>query len=277
MKKLVSLVLILILALALVPAHAEETSLYDLLKTAPEFDATCERVFSVRPRNTVTPIAQGGCSDGTYHYQAFIFKDKSTNEEKNVAVIVKTDMATGEFVAVSDYLRLNHCNDLTFNSKTNQIIACHNNPNRTRISLIDPETLTLIETKELPCKIYCIEYNAQRDQYVIGISGGQTFRFLNSDFTYADDTIHHPNAKSLSCTTQGVGASDDLIAFVLWKPNMISVFDWEGNEVCVIHLTDMTMFEPENITFVNDEIYITCLVSSSAAVYKVSITGPSAK
>lgn len=74
--------------------------------------------------------------------------------------------------AVSEPLPLNHANDLTYNSKRGVFVAVHNNPYRKWVSLIDPETLTVIETVIMDVKIYSISYNETREQYVVGLSGG---------------------------------------------------------------------------------------------------------
>lgn len=272
MKKL--LVLMLVLLLCAAPALAEEPAdLFALFSSSEHFTSVSERVYNIRPGNMVTRTAQGGCSDGKYHYQGFIHKDMTSNEINNTCVITKTDLATGEHVAHSEYLRLNHCNDITYNSKTNQLIVSHCLPDKRSsfVSILDPETLTILETRELDVGIYCIEYNAKRDKYVVGIFGGQDFRFLNGDLTLADDVVYPATTKTAQCITQGVGANDDVICFALFRPNMIAVYDWEGNFLCTID-TDL-QYEPENLTIVDSQIYVSCLMNGNRAVlYRITPT-----
>lgn len=274
MKKTFALLLAM-LTLCL-PAFAEETpdkekgSLYELLSSAEHFTIEYERIFTLRSPDAEATTAQGGCTDGTYHYQAFMRNDKASSERENPVLIVKSDLETGKFIAKSDIHLFNHASDLTYNPNTNQLVICHSIPFKEKLSFMDPETLEYIETISLPCKIFGIDYNASRDKYVVGMAGGQNFRILNGDFTYDSPEYRgHPETKS--STTQAMCCSDDLICFALYKKNVVSVFDWEGNPLCVIHLNGLDMAEPENIMIIDEEIYMTFIVVPKVAVfYKIT-------
>ncbi len=241
--------------------------LYDLLTQSKTFSSSCSKLYNIaRPSETIKTV-QGGCSDGTYYYQAFIQKDSASNEVENVVRIVKVDLETGKRIQVSGDLDLNHSNDITYNSKTKQLVVCHNNPYRTKLSIIDPETLEFVKSVEIDVKIYSIEYNAKRDMYVVGLSNGQTFRFLDADFKLYDNIVHEPTPQTKGYTTQGVACDDDLIYFVLYKQNVITVYDWEGDFVSLIEL-DVGNVEPENLSIVNGEIYVSS-TGGGATVWKV--------
>jgi len=216
-------------------------------------------------------ISQGGYTDGKYYYQAFIQKDTASNEENNVVQIVKYDMETGKKVLTSENLKLNHANDITMNTKTNQLIVCNNNPNRTKITFLDPETLTITGTKDIGRKIFSIDYNESRDCYVVGISGGQTFAVLDSNFNKIAGP-YEPTFMSEGCTTQGVGCDDNYIYFVFYSPNVVTVYDWNGKFVRLITLDDIdpAAMEPENISSVDGELYVGCGLGAGLQVYNVT-------
>ncbi len=216
----------------------------------------------------VCTVKQGGWTDGVYYYQLFIKKDTASDEENNICKLVKFKLETGEVVKVSEELALNHANDLTYNPKRNIFVAVHNNPNRKKLSIIDPETFEIVDTVTLECKIFSLDYNEERDQYVIGIAGGQTFRILNADFTYADDVIHQPTTLSKGYTTQGVSCDENYIYFVLYNQNCITVYDWDGNFICYVKLN--ISGEPENLSVVGNEIYISSAHGDGAHIFKIS-------
>ncbi len=224
-----------------------------ILRTSDSLRAQAKQIGLVR-HDGVSHISQGGYTDGTYHYQLHIKKDTANNEENNIVRLVKYDIAEEKIVQISDPLPLNHANDLTYNPKRNVFLAVHNNPHREWVSIIDPETLTVIETVTIDFKIYSIAYNETRDQYVVGLSGGQTFRFLDADLKPVSDKVYDPTPKTTGYVTQGVACDDNFIYFVLYQKNVITLYDWDGQFVTLISLTIVE--EPENISVVDGEIYI---------------------
>ncbi len=251
-----------------IPAFEKtDMNLKDDLAVSDYWIASVEELGTI-PNPDVCTVKQGGWTDGVYYYQLFIKKDTASDEENNIAKLVKYDMKTGEVVKTSDDLGLNHANDLTYNPKRNIFVAVHNNPNRKKLSIIDPETFEIVDTVTLECKIFSLDYNEERDQYVIGIAGGQTFRILNADFTYADDVIHQPTTLSKGYTTQGVSCDENYIYFVLYNQNCITVYDWDGNFICYIKLN--ISGEPENLSAVGNEIYISSAHDDGAHIFRIS-------
>lgn len=210
---------------------------------------------------------QGGCSDGErYYYQTLMHYDLTSGQEENYTVIVKVDLATGETVARSRELRLHHANDMAYDPRHHRVIVCHNKPYYTRLSLLDADTLEPTGTVELPFPIYCIDYNSDRDAYVVGLSGTWDFRFLDADFRPLDDRICRGTTLTARYTKQGVCADANLIYFILWDgkhkdmddfQNEISVYDWDGNFRGLIEF-DVGVKEPENLSIVNGEILAVC-------------------
>lgn len=223
---------------------------------------------------------QGGCSDGTYYYQAFIQRDDASNQENNIVKIGKFDMKKQKALLFSEELLLHHANDITYNSKTGELVLAHNAPHSKRLSIIDPETLTVKRTVELPGNIYSITYSPERDQYMVGASGGQNMRLITSDFQYADDFVRLATSQTSSYTTQGICSDDTFIYHVLWDSkrskaddfqNVITVYDWYGNFVGIIHI-NFGVLEPENISVIDGVFYIVAYYSSQGgALFRTEV------
>jgi len=205
--------------------------------------------------DTDVQLSQGGCTDGQYYYQAFITCKDTTNAEVNNQVrILKYDL-TNKTSEWSDVLLLNHANDMTYNSKLDRLIVCHNNGAPNKITFVDPETLTITGSKTLSVDIYSIAYNATKDCYVAGLSLRAGFVILNAQFEeisrFEHDNETRPVLNEATNTYtgnigQGIGCDDNYIYCVLYKSqshnsqsydsNMIGVYDWSGKYVSKITL-----------------------------------------
>ena len=225
-----------------------------------------QKVYSINEADA-NGVPQGGCSDGTYFYQMLITNQVTSDEGQNECKIVKVDLKTGEVIKVSGVLPLNHANDVTYNEKLNCLVVCHNAPNRDTLSYVDVDTLELKETFQIEYEIYCIDYNAQKDQYVVGLSGGQTFRILDSNFK-AVGKVNMPVDATKDHVTQGVGSDDNFIYFALYMSrsqgySVITVFDWDGNYISTLTLSDNAATsvqgrEVEAVSVVDGVIYLSC-------------------
>ncbi len=209
---------------------------------------------------------QGGYTDGRYYYQTFIRGDKLSNEIDNDVYIVKYDLKKQKVLEQSESMKLNHANDLTYNSKLGYFVVAHTNPNRYKVSFIDPKTLTIVKTVALEYMLFSIDYNEAYDRYVVGIAGGKTFRILDSDFkNVGNEEAYQPSDRTDKSITQGMCCDDSYIYFALYDPNIIAVYDWDGNFITIIELS--LPGEPENITVIDDKIYVTISHESKAQLY----------
>lgn len=251
------------------PADTEQTnsqgsnapSYQDIIKSSDTLKATTQKLFEIGiPYGT--EVVQGGCKVGRYYYQAFIKKDNSGT------IIVKYDMQSNEISKISEVVQLHHTNDITYNSTLRKLVVCHNAPNRKQISFVNPDSLTVERTFEIGYNIYSIDYNASTNRYVIGLSGGQTFRILDSNFK-AVGGVFQPTSRTTGYTTQGCASDNNYIYFVLYRQNVITVYDWSGNFVTLIDLDIIESIEPENISVVDGTIYIGCTDFSKAIIYQV--------
>ncbi len=193
-------------------------------------------------------VLQGGCTDGKYAYFC------TTDGYADVCSISKYEIKTWKEVKRSNSVKVDHGNDITYNSDKRCLVVCHNEPNRTLVSFVNRKTLAVIETFEIPLQIYSITYNAKTNQYAVGISYSFDFAILDKNFNVIK-TIK--GVKPESKTRQGMDSDDKYIYFLLSSPNAISVYDWNGNHYGVYKLNDTAVnYESENIFLYNDSIYI---------------------
>ena len=229
---------------------------------------------------------QGGCRVGKYHYQAIIKTDKESNEMNNITYVVKYDLETKETVMCSELLQLNHANDMTYNAKTNELVIVHHGPRTKMLSFMDPETLTVTRTAQLPVSVYSIAYDKVRDMYVVGVAGGQNMRRITADFQYADGRTIWATESAKHYTTQGIACDEYFIYCVLYDSmhagatnmqNIITVYDWYGNFVGTIN-AKVGNIEPENISVVDGKIFVLAHKSRTGGmIYEVTPTAPVAE
>ena len=247
-------------------------------KFAEEFAAAevlipskCEELFTISTPAIDVDLVQGGCTDGKYVYQLFYGADLTDEQFNNKCVVVKCDLKTGKVVATSEAMQLNHANDVTYNSKLGYLVVCHNAPLSNMISYIDAETLELVDTFATENYMFSLDYNATRDQYVVGLIATKTFQILDADFKPVTD-VFQPTKAYRSSVNQGGACDDNYIYFIYYKTNVINVYDWDGNFLTSIELESKIQssdYEVESLTSMNGEMYIFC-GQGKATVFKVS-------
>ena len=226
---------------------------------------------------------QGGCRVGNYHYQCIIKNDAASNQMNNITYVVKYDLSTKQTVACSELLDLNHANDITYNEKTGELVIVHNTPRPKMLTFMDPDTLAVTRREELSCEIYSITYNAVRDTYMVGVSGGQRLRPVSADLQNLTSSPYDATPTTSHCTTQGICSDDTFIYCALYDgknkssanmQNCITVYDWYGNYVGTINMW-LDKKEPENISIVNGEIFVLAHVTGKGGViYQITPIGP---
>ena len=210
-------------------------------------------------------VMQGAATDGTYLYYCI----ENQALEQHESYIYQVEIATGKIVKRSKSLQLDHSNDMTYNPKLRQLIVVHNAPNRKRVSFVDVDTLEKLETINIGRDIFCMAYNEARDQYVVGLSGGQTFAILDSNFEYLRE--YSPVA-STGYTTQGMTCDDNFLYFAQSGANVVAVYDWDGYQVAIVPI-EFTNIETENICIVGNDIYIGFYRSGNGGiVYRTRLT-----
>ena len=223
------------------------------------------KVFAEIAKDGSYKVMQGAATDGTYLYYCI----ENQALEKHESYIYKIEIATGKMVKRSKSLQLDHSNDMTYNPTLNQLVVVHNAPNRKLVSFVDVTTLEKIETINIGREIFCMAYNEKRDQYVVGLSGGQTFCVLNSNFEYIRE--YSPVA-STGYTTQGMTCDDNFLYFAQSGANVVVVYDWDGYQVAIIPI-EFTNIETENICIVGNDIYIGFYRSGNGGIiYQTKLT-----
>lgn len=221
-------------------------------------------VFAEIAKDGDYKVMQGAATDGLYLYYCIENQKLSAHE----SYIYKVDAETGRIVGRSRSLQLDHSNDMTFNSKRNQLVVVHNAPNRKLVSFVDIDTLQKVETINIGKEIFCIAYNEARDQYVVGLSGGQNFAIMDSEFQYVREYI----VPSTGYTTQGMTCDDQFLYFAQSGANVVVVYDWDGHQVAIIPI-EFTGIETENICILGNDMYIGFYRSGNGGiVYKTRLT-----
>ncbi|MCQ2453391.1 MAG: hypothetical protein MJ136_02265 [Clostridia bacterium] len=249
MKKLISLLLVLLL---LCPAVLAEDTLFGVIEPDVNYKITLTRKAVLKGGDTFKTmnyhVQQGSATDGTYAY--FVLED----QHQSLGSIWKVDMSTWKVVDTMYDLPIDHGNDMTYNPGKHQLVVVNNKPHYNTLTFIDPDTLTIIETKKLTADMYAIAYNPASDRYVIGLSGSWNFMITDGEF----NVQHLCIGKDTGLVKQGVECDDSYIYFPQCKSdnsiNQLVVYDWEGNYVNTIRVSAYqeieSLFHNENGTYI---------------------------
>ena len=244
------------------------------------FAATATALFTVPKTLGHLNEAQGGCLVGDFYYQAFVYRHRPSGQELNEVKIAKVDMKKGEIVQTSRTLFLHHANDITYNSKTNKLLVCNNAPHRKWLSVIDPDTLEMERTIELPVEIFGISYNEKKDIYAVGISFGKSFCLLDADFRVIDDKIYPPSPLTERYINQGIGSDDDFIYFAFWDAytlkkdpesfqSTVAAYRWNGEFAGFIDF-NIGLHEPENLSTRDGKLVLVANSDEGMHCYQLS-------
>ena len=242
----------------------------DHISTEKEQIGTLTEIFRIKAHTDANGVkcrvVQGSCTDGTYIYIAL--NDGGSKNAESVSAILKYDLRTNELVHTYENMKVMHCNDMTVNTETSELIAVHNSPDRTMISIFDLETMTLKERKNISLEIYSMSYDPFEKCYWVGISYGYNFAKLDLEFNQIGDIYE---GKNTGYTKQGMDVDSKYIYFAQYKTNCIIVYDKAGNFVKQIDLS-VASTEAENICHIGDTFYIGYYTSSSGGrLYKTKI------
>ena len=265
LRRFASIILVLCLILSAVSALADNITLSNMDLSTP-IKATLRRITQISGEDTREHrhyrVQQGSCTDGTY---AYMILESQTDYKGS---LWKVDLADGHVVNCVYGLPIGHGNDMTYNPKTGMLIVVHNKPDYDTISMIDPETLEIVETRKLTQNMFCITYNEERDQYVVGISGGYNFSILDADF----NVVAFKVARNTGLVTQGADCDSRYIYFPQCSKdnsvNRIQVYDWDGNYIDYIRVSGYQ--EIESMFHVDDDLYI-CFNAQGGYLYKAKL------
>ncbi len=203
-------------------------------------------------------VQQGSATDGTYAY--YIME----NQTQKLCALHKVRIADWTTVDSRFELALGHGNDMTYNSKINKLIVSNNKPDYNLLSIIDTDTLEIVQTHELPFDVYAIAYSEERDQYVFGLSGGYSFVITDGEFNEVARYEGYDTGK----LRQGADCDANYIYFPQSRQagapgyNGIAVFDWDGNFITLIDV-QKNKLESESMFHIGDDYYLVCYLGGS--------------
>lgn len=186
-----------------------------------------ETLIDLPHDDTVYRCVQGGGSDGKYAY--YVMNDGGS-EEFTRCRLLKYDLKTWTLQCSLEDQYYNHANDICYDAARDQMVICHNQFYRKRISYFDRETLENRGLADLDGAewIFAVDYNKKRGQYVIGMGG-------TYDTGIADDTFRLQSVLPGIYTgyvKQGMYCDDDTIYYIFSVPNLsvnyLYCYDWDG-------------------------------------------------
>lgn len=234
-----------------------------LVESGYAVTAKTEYVMHSPAYTTDVRVAQGAASDGTHVY--FVIRDV----DDRGAVINKHRLDNGERVAQSEVIQVGHGNDATFDTKHNRLVIAHGGDQGKRLTMVDPDTLEVVEVVNIPAGSGAITYSVEKDRYAIS-QGGSTLHYLTSDFKLIESFKRTGNE---SYVPQGMGSDEDYIYFPMSgeRDNVLAVYDWAGQYVTTVTVPDK--FESESFFWVNGQYYIAYYRGASdsgAYLYRVN-------
>ena len=183
-------------------------------------------------------IVQGSCTDGTYGY--YILYNKS----KDKCRILKCKLSNNAKVKLSGVLKLNHGNDVTYNSNIKRLVVTHYTGRPYRLTLIDPATLKVKSYKDIKVPTSLdgasaselkaikgfsdVAYSSARKQYVLRIKSSQNYLILDANMA---PVKYVKVSKKGSNTNQGIDVNNAYIFALQSKKgsyNTVLVYDWTG-------------------------------------------------
>ena len=252
----------------------------DLLDAYAEFALQMTEIWDMKPvtdKNGVKCyVVQGSCTDGTYLYVAS--NDGQSKSDQSISVVRKYHIETMTLVETYENLKISHCNDMTYNPETKELLMVHNSPDRQNVSIYDAETMTYKRTVALRQKIqsmyykleiYSMSYDPYEQCYWVGISNSYNFAKLDFEFNVIGDIY---TGYSSGYTKQGMDIDSKYIYFLQYKNNCIMVYTKAGKFVRQIDLPK-TSYEPENICHIGSTFYIGYYQGSTAGgvMYRTEI------
>lgn len=238
---------------------------------------------------------QGGCTDGTYFYYAFVVvSEDSTPLDTRLVCAQKDSTGTFEVITRSDGLinKIHHAGDMTYNKSTDEVVICSSESgHHQEIYTISAEKLFVgatasdFNTHFVSCMVTSIDYEEIGNQYVVGITNNPNyFAILDSDFNLIS-TIGQLDYQNYDegWSRQGLYCDENYIYSLLWFNNTTSngnlittprtnedgknklrIFKWDGTLVKTLYFLiensvkdgQEEYCEIENMVVINGDIHI---------------------
>jgi len=189
---------------------------------------------------------QGGGTDGTYGYYAI---NSGGDSRESATLIYKVDLAAWQIVKISQPLYMSHANDIAYDPKHHRLIVSWCDIEPDKVAVVDPDTLVLLETKQIPQRHFSIAYCAERGRYVAGKSRTYDLALLDDDF---QPVALLPGVEGY--IKQGLECDEDYIYFFQTgtDANWIFIFNWNGSLIRKISVP--MVGESENLFIRGDKL-----------------------
>ena len=208
-------------------------------------------------------VMQGGCTDGEYFY--FLINDGDDKTANSKSRIIKVDPISFNVVKTGPTIYVRHANDMTYNSKTGQLVISWCSVDSKCYSVVDMKSLDVTSTGTVynTNGFYAIDYCAEKDKYVAAetTNGDKEYRLQilsgkPGSIKYDSEPF---DTLDTGYTKQGIHCDGKYI-YLAQSPssehrdnNIIAVFDWEGKHVRTF--TVDLPGESENVFWYNGNLY----------------------
>ena len=230
---------------------ASDFDIGQALREGKELCADFEVIFNYRGKDGFS-TAQGAATDGKYAY--VVMKKKEDNVETDR--VVKIDMETLQIVLESKEMPLDHANDMTYDPIKKRLVVV--NMLNNLISIIDPETLELVEQKTPAYGTWGVGYIDGTEQYAFLAYGSP------SGLVITDSDFAPIRSSKLADTTGYIGQGMDADAKYAYVPlspdsgardNIIQIFDIKTGEY-LGKVSVKTSMESESMFHIGDDHYL---------------------
>ncbi len=230
-------------------------------------EVTLEKKFTVGQDDRYkTMNMQGGGTDGKYGY--FVMNEYGSTADVR-SKLIKIDLETWEIVAEAHDLYMCHANDVAYDAKRNRLLVTHCNVDSHKMSVIDPDTLALIEVKSIPTRHFAMAYCAEKNRYVVGKTATYDIAVLDENFELVYDFIGEDGH-----VKQGMECDEDFIYFFQTgcRYNWIFVYDWDGKYYGKIPVP--MVGESEHLFFKDGQFIASFNVfaTKTADIYKMTVS-----
>ena len=200
--------------------------------------------------------AAGSCYSKKGYYQAYLSDDGS------LAVVVLLNADSNKTVCSAVRSDLGYANDMTYNSKTNQLLVL----NGKSVVILDGDTLAYVRTVKMPRSGDAIAYVESTDQYAIMVD--DRVEYYNANFGYVRSfrIFNFGNGPYKIC-------ADDNYVYVMFVANdgtnrNVHVYLHNGIALGEVAIKKNSGSNPTGISMVDGYLYISVPESRSCTLLK---------
>ena len=218
--------------------------------------AEYRRIMSFQTPDSRYTNMQGGYYDGSQF--VFCITKGSMRQSNESGIIAKYDNS-GRLLQMSDDIKFEHGNNISFVPKNNSFIVSHCQPGWNIYSLVNADTLKETLNGGLERNFYSIAYCPANDKYASGFAAGEKIHIWDGDLKLLNEfDVEKPASLS-----QGVFCDSKYIYLIrsfngegTWSE--IRIYRWDGSLAFQIDLDkwDSWDMEPESISVVDGHIYV---------------------